>query len=219
MRAAFGLKARTGRAALVAVAGDAHKPQLIERSQVQLLPDGAWAPYHAAAELDPADARESVRRSIASAHRLAASGIRGAALRIAEAGYELCGCAVLVGTGMPDWSTAEILAVHVRMHKAEGELFRDVLVAGARACDLELTTLPVDSALDDAARMLGLTRMRLDAHVAALGKEAGPPWGRDQKDAAAAALVALDHAERRGSGDGAAQLRAPGDVLASRARR
>jgi len=30
---------------------------------------------------------------------------------------------------MPDWSTDEILAVHVRMHKAEGELFRDVLVA------------------------------------------------------------------------------------------
>ena len=42
---------------------------------------------------------------------------------------------------MPDWSTDEILAVHVRMHKAEGELFRDVLVAGASACDLELTTL------------------------------------------------------------------------------
>jgi len=61
---------------------------------------------------------------------------------VAEAGHDLCGCAVLVGTGMPDWSTDEILAVHVRMHKAEGELFRDVLVAGARACGLELTTLP-----------------------------------------------------------------------------
>jgi hypothetical protein len=63
MRVAFGLKARTGRAALVAVAGDAHEPQLVERSQIQLLPDGAWAPYHAAEGLDPADARESVRRS------------------------------------------------------------------------------------------------------------------------------------------------------------
>jgi len=48
MRVAFGLKARTGRAALVAVAGDVHEPQLIERSQIQLLPDGAFAPYHAA---------------------------------------------------------------------------------------------------------------------------------------------------------------------------
>jgi hypothetical protein len=116
------------------------------------LPRGAGA-------RDPAQARESVRRSIACAHRLAASGLREAAKRAAEAGHELCGCAVLVGTGMPDWSTDEILAVHVRMHKAEGELFRDVLVAGARACDLALTTLADKSALEDAARMLGRAAM------------------------------------------------------------
>jgi hypothetical protein len=136
-----------------------------------------------------------VKPSIASAHRLAASGISEAARRFAEAGHQVC-CAVLVGTGMPNWSTDEILAVHVRMHKAEGELFRDVLVAGARACDLELTRLPAKSALDDAARMLRLTRARLDAHLATLGKSAGPPWGKDQKEAAAAALVALKHARR-----------------------
>ena len=193
MRVAFGLKARTGRAALVAIAGDVQEPQLIERSQLQLLPDGAGAPYHVAEELGPADARESVKRSIADAHHLAASGIREATRRFTQAGHELCGCAVLVGTGMPNWSTDEILAVHVRMHKAEGELFRDVLVAGARTCDLQLTTLPEKSALDDAAKMLGITRAHLDAHLATLGKSAGPPWGKDQKEAAAAALVALNH--------------------------
>ena len=97
---------------------------------------------------------------------------------------------------MPNWSTDEILAVHVRMHQAEGEPFRDVLVAGARACDLELTTLPDKSAIDTAATMLGLTRARLDAQLATLGRSAGPPWGKDQKEAAAAALVALKHAKR-----------------------
>src|SRR5262245_23326284 len=191
MRAALGLKARTGRAVLVALAGDALEPKLVERSQIRLVPDGQWAPYHAAEGLAAAEARESVQRGVASAHRLAADGIREAARRISGAGHELCGCAVLVGPGMPDWSTDEILAVHVRMHKAEGELFRDVLVAGARACDLELTTLPDKSALDDAARRIGLTRAGLDAHLAALGRSAGPPWGKDQKEAAAAALVAL----------------------------
>jgi hypothetical protein len=199
MRVAFGLKARTGRAALVALGGDVYEPQFIERSQMQLLPDGAWAPYHAAEGLDPADARASVRRDIASAHDLAASGIHAAARRMIEAGHEVCRCAVLVGTGMPDWSTEEILAVHVRMHKAEGELFRDVLVAGARACSLELTTLPEKSALDAAAQMLGVTRERLDASLAKLGKSAGPPWGKDQKEAAAAALAGLKHAGRGSS--------------------
>jgi hypothetical protein len=197
MRVAIGLKARTGRAVLVALGSGADEPQLIERSQIQLLPDGAFAPYHAAEGLAPADARESVRRSIADAHRLAENGIREAARRIAKAGHELSGCAVLVGTGMPDWSTDEILAVHVRMHKAEGELFRDVLVAGAHACDLQLKTLPDKSALDDASRRLGVTRARLDACLATLGKSAGPPWGKDQKEAAAAALVALGLPSRR----------------------
>src|ERR1700682_5726921 len=154
MRVAIGFKARTGRAALVTLGGDVHEPQLIERLQVQLLPDGVWAPYHAAEELSPKDARESVKRDIASAQRLATNAIRDAARRSAAAGHELRGCGVLVGTGMPNWSTDEILAVHVRMHKAEGELFRDVLVAGARACGLELTTLPDKSALDAAAKVL-----------------------------------------------------------------
>lgn len=191
MRVALGLKARTGRAALVAIGGDVREPKFIERAQILLLPDGAFAPYHAAEGLEREQARETVRRSIADAHRLAETGIREAARRMAQAGHELRGCGVLAGTGMPDWSIEEILAVHVRMHKAEGELFRDVLVAGARACDLAVSTLADKSALADAAKMLGLTRAQLDAHLAALGKSAGPPWRRDQKEAAAAALVAL----------------------------
>jgi hypothetical protein len=196
MRAAFGLKARTGRAVLVAVAGDLREPQFVERTQIPLLPAGEWAPYHAAEGLAIEAAREKVKRSIDSAHRLAASGIGDALRRLTAAGYEVSGCAVLVGTGMPDWTTDDILAVHVRMHKAEGELFRDVLVAGARASALEPTTLPDKSALDAAAKKLRLTRALLDAALARLGKAAGSPWGKDQKEAAAAALVALANSSR-----------------------
>lgn len=61
------------------------------------------------------------------------AGIREAASRLTAAGHTVRRCGVLVGTGMPNWSTEDILSVHVRMHKAEGELFRDVLGAGARA--------------------------------------------------------------------------------------
>jgi hypothetical protein len=196
MHAAIGVKARTGRAILVALAGDVDEPRIVERSQMSLLPDGAWAPYHAAEGLDPAAARASVKRDIAAAHRLAESGLREAAQRAAKAGHDVRGCGVLVGPGMPDWSTEEILAVHVRMHKAEGELFRDVLVAGAKACRLALTTLPEKTSLDAAANELRLTRAQLDARLARLGKSAGPPWGKDQKEAAAAALVVLGRGRR-----------------------
>lgn len=191
MRAALAFKARTGRAILVMLAGDTRNAQVIERSQVALLPEGEFAPYHAAQELEREAAREHVKRSVATAQRLATRAIRDAAKRCADAGHELCGCAVLVGPGMPGWTTDEILAVHFRMHKAEGELFRNVLAEGTRACGIDLTTLPDKSAIDAAAQRLGVTRARLDAELAALGKAVGPPWGADQKEAAAAALVVL----------------------------
>lgn len=194
-RAAFAFKPRTGRAILVMLAGDFHEPRVIERAEIPLLPQGEFAPYHAAEGLEREAARKYVRGSVARAQRLATSAVRNAVKRCAEAGHELCGCAVLVGTGMPDWTTDEILAVHVRMHKAEGEMFRDVLVKGARTCGIELTTLPDKTAIDAAAKKLGVTRARLDADLATLGKAAGPPWGKYQKEAAAAALVVLKHAK------------------------
>jgi hypothetical protein len=55
-------------------------------------------------------------------------------------------------------------------------------------------TLPDKAALDAAARKLGIARSRLDERLAGLGKAAGAPWGAHQKEAAAAALVALGDA-------------------------
>ena len=190
MRVALGLKARTGRAILVAV-GASPQLQVVERTEIKLLPAGDFAPYHAAEGLPSAAAQKQVARSIASAHRLAEAGIRQAIETLSDAGHETCGCGVLIGGGMPSWSTDEILAVHVRMHQAEGELFRAVLVAGARACGFIPPTLHEKTAWDEAATMLGLSRTELETRLVALGKSVGAPWGKDQKEAAAAALVAL----------------------------
>lgn len=190
MRAALGLKARTGRAIVVAL-GAGEPPRVLVRAELPLLPAGDFAPYHAAEKLPLQAACESVARSIAAAHRLAEHGLRAVVDDLERQQHAVGGCGLLVGAGMPAWSTGQILAVHVRMHRAEGELFRDVLVAAAAACGLAATTLREKSALDDAASRLGLTRTDLDARLAGLGKDAGAPWGKDQKEAAAAALVAL----------------------------
>ena len=195
MRVALGLKARTGRAILVAI-GAPDPARVLQRTELKLLPSGDFAPYHAAEGLPSAAAHKRVDRSIAAAHRLAEEGIRNAIETLAGAGHEVCGCGVLVGGDMPPWSTDEILAVHVRMHHAEGLLFREVLVAGARACGLVPTTLRERAALDEATSMLGLKRADLDSRLLALGKTVGAPWGKDQKEAAAAALVAFANARR-----------------------
>jgi hypothetical protein len=194
MRVALGWKAHSGWAALVAVGGGLRAPRLVERSRVALVPDDeplAKAPYHAGERVGGAEAREIAERGVASVRRAAPGAMKDAVKRCTDAGHEVCGCAVLVGSGMPAWTTEEILAVHFRMHKAEGELFRDALVAATRACGLALVTLPDKSAIEAAAKALACGRGVLDDALAALGEAAGAPWGKDQKEAAAAALVAL----------------------------
>jgi hypothetical protein len=196
MRIALGWKAHSGWAALVGLGGEARAPRLVERARVALVPEDApfaKAPYHAGSEAGDA-AREIAERGVEVVQREAPRAVRDVVRRCEAAGYTVCGCGVLVGTGMPPWTTEEILAVHFRMHKAEGELFRQALAAGAQACGLALTTLPDAAAREAAARALALPRQALDRMLAALGEQAGPPWGRDQKDAAAAALVALARA-------------------------
>lgn len=79
---ALGLKARTGRAILVTVGLKGAELQFIERTELKLLPDGAFAPYHAVEGLKPAGARQSLESSIAAERHLAEVAIRNAVERI-----------------------------------------------------------------------------------------------------------------------------------------
>jgi hypothetical protein len=97
---------------------------------------------------------------------------------------------------MPPWSVAEVLEVHFRMHQAEGVLFRDALVAAAEDCALALVAVPEKSLPEEAEKILAAPRERLAKQLASLGRAIGPPWGKDQKDAALAAMIALRHLGR-----------------------
>jgi hypothetical protein len=191
VKAAIGFKPRIGRAVMVVVGGEPGAPVFIETHEVPLLPPGDFAPYHVAAELPPAERQASVDRAVACAQAMAEEALREAIARCKAAGNELVGCGVLIGKGIPAWSTDEIIAVHVRMHMAEGEMFRDVLLQAARAPKLGPVTLPDRSALEDAAKALAMSPAQFSATLQALGKQAGPPWRKEQREAAAAALVAL----------------------------
>lgn len=92
---------------------------------------------------------------------------------------------------MPHWSVDEVLAVHFRMHKAEGVLYRDVLIQASEQCGVRLVAIAERQLIESAERALKRPANGLVKEIAALGKTAGPPWGKDQKDAALAALVAL----------------------------
>ena len=189
MKVAFGLKAHSGWAALVVVGKQRDELVVVDRRRIELVNE-AWAkqPYHAAEGLESLVARDLVKRGTDSAHRFALDEMKAAIKRESDRKNEIAACAVLVGTPMPDWNTDEILAVHFRMHKAEGVLFQNALVRASEKC--KLRTLPVleKELLVQATSQLG---DKVVKQVAGLGKTVGPPWAKDQKDATLAALMAL----------------------------
>lgn len=195
MKVAFGMKAHSGWAALVVLGTRSGELQVVDRCRLELVEkdDASWAkqPYHAAESLNAGDARDLVTKGVETARRIAVREMRTAANRARQAGHEVAACAVLVADAMPDWTVAEILAVHFRMHKAEGVLFRDALARAARACDLRLFEVPEKQLDEHAERALGTSVDSLRKTIASLGKSVGPPWGKDQKDASLAAMIAL----------------------------
>lgn len=195
--AAFGLKAHSGWAALVVLGMRDGDLQILERSRLDLV-DEEWGkqPYHAAEKLGPAEARKLVECGIDAAKRISLRELRAAVNRTRESGFEVQACGLLVGSPMPNWSVAEILAVHFRMHKAEGVLFRDVLAQAAEACALRLVAIPEKALLQSAKAALGKSASNLSPKIAALGKSVGSPWGKDQKDATLAAMIALQNHPR-----------------------
>ncbi len=206
----LGLKAHSGWAALVALGFrrpgarelDGAGVQVIDRRRLDLFEAGSeWvkAPYHAAENLNPDEARRMVDRGVAAAHRNAARALRGTVGRLREAGHDPVACAILMGAPMPSWTTDEILAVHFRMHKAEGVLWRDALAAGAKQAGLAVVPVPEKDLEEIAPDMLHESWSAVTARVEAFRKVVGAPWGKDQKDAAIAALIG-----RRRAGPGRA---------------
>jgi hypothetical protein len=155
--------------------------------------DVYWAkqPYHAAEKLPLPKAKVVVRRGIQSASILSRKCIADIVKEFAGSEFTLHRAAILVGTGMPDWTVEQILSVHIRMHKAEGELFRNALVKAAAASKLSVLTVPERELQVLASRRLRLTPSEIAKHLVKTGKKIGPPWGRDQKDAALAAWTSL----------------------------
>ena len=195
LKIAVGLKAHSGWAALVVIGVAGDEVQVCDRRRIELVEPGdvGWAkqPYHAAEDLPPDKARRLVDRGVNAAHRVAAREMQALVKRSRKEGHEIVGCGVLVPAPMPEWTTGQILAVHMRMHKAEGVLFPAALSRAATACNLNLLAIPEKELGARVEESLGISLDIGMKQVVTLGQSVGPPWGKDQKLATLAAMIAL----------------------------
>ena len=152
------------------------------RREVELATDELpGQPYHEAAGLALADAENLIGRVERYAEQAAADALRALADELTGelTGAPVGGVAVVVKPVALPGSLAAVLRSHAWMHAAEGVLYREAMLAGARSNGW------VAHAVDEAALPAAGTEL------AALGGAAGRPWRRYEKDAARAAMTLL----------------------------
>lgn len=191
---AVGLRAHSGWAVAVAVAGPVNAPVAIARRRIEMADRGvvrAVQPYHAAVGLNTSDAERMVGDCAARAALLAQQALSVMIEELRAAGYAVSGCGLLLASGRPLPSLERILLSHPLIHTAEGELFREALRAGCRGCGLPLTAIKERELFTKASADLGVPASALERQVAAMGRPMGPPWRQDEKYAAMAAWCCL----------------------------
>jgi hypothetical protein len=197
-RAALGFREHTGWAALVAVGGSGRAPHVVTRSRIELCNENLpRAVYHAARDLDLPGAQRLVRKVEVAARRIAEAQLERTVDQLAASGYQVGAAAIAGRARRLGNDLAEILASHPLVHAAEGQLYREALADAAEHRGLPVVRFLQQDLYEEAAKQAGLSEESLRAQLTGLGRALGPPWGKDQKDAAAAAWLALARSIRR----------------------
>lgn len=160
--------------------------ELVFRRRIQTCPpELPRQPYHAVAEAGmPRDTIGEVEQAARLLCRTAIS----AALEEPPA---ITVAAVAMGRTSVPTDLDRILASHTLLHTAEGELYRRALSEAASEVGLRVVRFMNKEARSEAAAALGWPLDDLERWLANTGKGAGKPWTKDEKDASAAALLAL----------------------------
>jgi hypothetical protein len=193
-RAAIGFKLHTGWAALVAVAGDPDRIQVLLRRRIELLPPNSSISrfvYHAASEMPLAQATELVERGTQAAQEAACLAVTDAVEELSSRGVRIDVCGVLSGSTVVPNDLAAILRSHPLIHSAEGLLFQNAIVSACEGRGLTVVLMREREVWVRAAAAWDITEPGLQKNVAALRKTLGPPWSADYKVATAIALLAL----------------------------
>jgi len=189
-RAAIGVRAHSGWAALVSVCGKPGSVQVLDRRRIVIADakmPGTKQPYHFAERLELRAAEKHIASCAAVSERLALAAIRDAVDELK--GYEISGAAILLASGRPLPFLPNILASHALIHTAEGEFFRQII---RQACDrlgIGIREIRERELGERSAEMFAEAAAPLQLEIANLGKSVGPPWTQDQKIAALAAMI------------------------------
>lgn len=188
---ALGVRHHTGWAVMVVIGGDARRPVLVDRQRLNLM--GSDLPreaYHVAANLPAADGKRLVAEASAAAVLAAGREVSRVKAELKARGHSLI--AVGIAADVRKLPPLErILHVHTLRHSAEGEMFRAAIADACTDLELEVIHTSPKDIKRLAATELSISEAALDDLLAQMGREAGPPWQQDHRQATVAAMLAL----------------------------
>jgi hypothetical protein len=185
-QARLGFSVHTGWAALVAVDD---QERVVARRRLDMIDDGdperPRFVFHAARKLTLGEAECLVREAEARAQQNAFE-----TLRLFAAEHAVGAAAILVGDRPLSATFEKILASHSLIHSAEGALYRRAIKLACEALEVRVVEIRARDLASAAAERLSVTPAKLARRLEDVGRAAGRPWAKDQKDAYLAALIA-----------------------------
>jgi hypothetical protein len=196
-RAALGFRMHSGWGVLVAVAGDADSVEIVERKRIVVTDagmPGAIQPYHHAANLKIQESESYLANCAAVSERLAVAAIEHVIHELDLREYRIVGSAVLLASGRALPPLPKILAAHPLIHTAEGEFFRAAIRNACARLKISVEAIRERELEDRVKAAFGSSTSRVQSRLENAGRSIGPPWNKDHKAAALAALIALSPA-------------------------
>jgi hypothetical protein len=189
--AVLGFRPHTYWTAVVALAGPAQAPAVIERRRMVFAEGEEQFVFHQAAELEPAVAEALIGRIKAQTRAKAAHGISALLETLRGSGVSVSSAVVPVGKRPAPEDLEQIRRSHTLMHAAEGHFYRDVVAEACIELGLELARPPEHGLAELLGVLLDPARASPEVYLKELGAKLGPPWSEDQRLAAMAAWLQL----------------------------
>lgn len=192
--ATLGLAPHSGWAVLVALGGTADEPELLLRSRIELhdaRDPESKQPYHTVESLGIDAAARRLAAYSAVAEAMAQQALTAVAQDLRLRGHHITTVGILEAAGKKGGSLAAILASHALIHSADGDHYRQALASATERCGHGLSRVRARDLAALAAARLRRPEVELERTIGVLGRQAGPPWGADQKAAALLAWMLL----------------------------
>lgn len=190
----------SGWGVLVAVAGDAASVEILERRRIVVIDPkmpGATQPYHHAAKLKIQEAEKHIANCATVSERMAVAAIEHVIHELDLREHRIVGSAVLLASGRPLPPLAKILTAHPLIHTAEGEFFRTAVGNACAQLKISVHAIREREVEERMQAAFGNSASRMQRQLETAGRSIGPPWTKDHKTAACAALIVLSgRAER-----------------------